>query len=411
MEPGTASTPFRRDFVLYETSRAFLVIGLNMMTVAVGLQLYDATGKVLHLGLVGLAQFGPGMLTALPAGQAADWFDRRRILVGCNLLFAAAALLLLLQSRSAAPSLLLIYAAQVVIGVTRSFNAPAAQALLPGLVQAGQFGRAMGAHMSVFQISAFIGPFLGGAVYEWGRGAAAAYAAALAAFALGAVCLSTLRVGSRNDGGGDISRDSILMGIRYVWDRKEILGAVSLDLFAVLLGGATALLPVYAKDILHVGGAHVGALRAAPALGAILAALWMTRRPIRTRAGPRMLAAVAGYGVTIVVFGLSRDFALSFLALAAGGALDMVSVAVRHTMIQLRTPDAMRGRVSAVNWIFIGASNELGEFESGVTAAWWGAVPAVVAGGVGTCLVVGIWAWLFPDLRKVDELQAEGGRR
>jgi MFS family permease len=286
--------------------------------------------------------------------------------------------------------------------VTRAFQGPASQSLLPSLVPVEHFGNAVTWSSSLWQTAMVFGPTLGGLAYAAFDGAAPVYAAASALLAGSFVLLLLMRPLAPPKGA---KTDSILAGVRYVRRNEIVLGAISLDLFAVLLGGATALLPVYARDILHLGPWALGVLRSAPAAGAAVTGVVLALRPIEARAGRRMLAGVAVFGVATVVFGLSRNFLLSLLALLVIGASDMVSVVVRSALVQLATPDAMRGRVSAVNMVFIGASNELGEFESGLTAQWLGAVPSVVIGGLGAILVVSLWAWRFPKLRNVDQLR------
>ncbi|MCK6532288.1 MAG: MFS transporter [Polyangiaceae bacterium] len=391
-----------RDFRLYMLARFLAVVGVQVQSVAVGWQVYSLTRDPLHLGWVGLAQFLPLMAFALPSGHVADRFERRRILMFCLSVTALAALGLAGASR-ATPRLWLWYALLVVIGTARAFYGPAASALLPSLVPKSDFANAVAWSSTNWQVATICGPALGGAIYG-ALGPEAAYATT-ALFVLGSVaCLAALRARPLPAPAGASSLSTLLGGIRYVWREKTLLGAITLDLFAVLLGGAVALLPALAKDVLHVGPGGLGVLRGAPAVGAALMALGLAHRPLRRHAGPVMLASVGVFGLATVVLGLSRSFLVSLSALVVLGASDMISVFVRQNLVQLGTPDAMRGRVSAVNLVFIGASNELGELESGVTAAWLGVVPAVVAGGIGTVLVVGLSVLLFPALRRVDRL-------
>ena len=391
-----------RDFRLYMLARFLAVVGVQVQSVAVGWQVYSLTRDPLHLGWVGLAQFLPLMAFALPSGHVADRFERRRILMFCLSVTALAALGLAGASR-ATPRLWLWYALLVVIGTARAFYGPAASALLPSLVPKSDFANAVAWSSTNWQVATICGPALGGAIYGT-LGAVAAYATT-ALFVFGSVaCLAALRARPLPAPAGASSLSTLLGGIRYVWREKTLLGAITLDLFAVLLGGAVALLPALAKDVLHVGPGGLGVLRGAPAVGAALMALGLAHRPLRRHAGPVMLASVGVFGLATVVLGLSRSFVLSLSALVVLGASDMISVFVRQNLVQLGTPDAMRGRVSAVNLVFIGASNELGELESGVTAAWLGVVPAVVAGGIGTVVVVGLSLLLFPALRQVDRL-------
>lgn len=405
--PGPKSHPraafAHREFRLYMAARFMTVVGGQMQSVAVGWQIYTLTNDPLHLGWVGLAQFLPMVVFALPSGHVADRFERRRILMACFLLAGLASSALAVTSLEK-PNLWVLYSLLVVLGTTRAFYGPAATAFLPTLVPRHDFPNAVAWSSTNWQVATIAGPALGGVVYG-AFGASAVYATT-ALLALGG--LSTISaIGPRPAPAEQQapSFSTLLAGLAYVWREKILLGAITLDLFAVLLGGAVALLPALAKDVLHVGPWGLGLLRGAPAAGAALMAVLLAYRPLRRRAGPAMLISVVIFGVATVVLGLSESFALSAGALVVLGASDMVSVFVRQNLVQLGTPDAMRGRVSAVNLVFIGASNELGELESGLTAAWLGVVPAVVAGGVGTILVVGLCALVFPALRKVDGLQ------
>lgn len=390
------------DFRSFLGSRFLSTLALQMVGVAVGWQVYDLTGDPLHLGLVGLVQFLPAFACALPAGQVADRFDRRRVLLFCLLVETSCLLALLALSLVPSPPLEALLAVLAVMGATRAFMQPASQSLVPHLVPRELFPRAVAWASSSHQTAVIAGPALGGMLYAFG--VTVVYAAAAAMTALAAVAIARLRTRLVVHGGIQPGLEGLLAGVRFIWGRKDILGAISLDLFAVLLGGATALLPIYARDILHVGPSGLGVLRSAPAVGAALMALWLAHRPMERAAGARMFWAVAVFGLATITFGLSSDFWLSLAALAVLGASDMVSVVVRQTLVQARTPDEMRGRVSAVNFVFFGASNELGEFESGITAALFGIVPAVVIGGLGTLAVAALWAWRFPALRRVDRL-------
>jgi predicted MFS family arabinose efflux permease len=288
------------------------------------------------------------------------------------------------------------------IGAGQAFLGPASQSLLPFLVAREDFPRAVAWNSSTFQVATIAGPAVGGLLYAFGP--ACVYAVSAGCYACAALLISSIRARLRVAAAVKPGFDGILTGLRFVFSRPAILGAISLDLFAVLFGGATALLPIYARDILRVGPLGLGLLRSAPAIGAGIVALWLAQRPLTRRAGKRMFACVALFGIMTVVFGLSRSFFLSLASLAVLGAADMVSVVVRQTLVQINTPDEKRGRVSAVNSIFIGASNQLGEFESGLTASWFGVVPAAVLGGIGTLIVVALWAGLFPSLRRADKL-------
>ncbi len=375
-----------------------------MQGVAIGWQVYVITGRPIALAWVGLAQFLPAMCLSLVAGHVADRFERRRVLMGCH---GAAALLsaaLWAIAGAGSPHLAPIYIVLVGIGAARAFSGPAGQAIVPGLVPSEHFGNAVVWGSSLWQAATVLGPTLGGIVFAATGGAAAVYAVAAGCSAVALVLVGGLRGIAQSTARTPLSMRSLFDGVRYVRRNQVVLGAISLDLFAVLLGGATALLPAYARDILRLGPWALGFLRSAPAIGAAATGVALAVWPIQRHAGAKMLACVALFGVATIVFGVSRNFALSLACLALAGAADMISVVVRSALVQLASPDAMRGRVSAVNMVFVGASNEFGEFESGVTAQWFGVVPAVVLGGMGTLVVVAIWAWRFPVLRRVDRL-------
>ena len=395
-----------RGFVLLWFARLAGVAASQMLMVAVAWQMYDLTGSAWDLGLVGLLQFAPALLLALPAGHLIDRHHRARIVAACLAAQVAVALLLWAGSGSGTTGRGLLLAVSVVLGGVRAFQMPAQQALTPLLVPAPLLARALAFSSAGLQGAIIAGPALGGLIYAAGAGATYAVCAALFSVAT-ALCLA-IRYEHTAPAAEPATWQTLLAGVHFIFGRKVVLGAVSLDLFAVLLGGATALLPMYAKDILHVGPSGLGLLRAAPALGALLMSVALTRWPVRRRSGPLLLGAVALYGLAMLVFGLSTSFVLSLGALALSGAADMVSVVVRQTLVQLETPDAMRGRVSAVNSVFIGASNQLGEFESGATAALLGPVGSVVLGGLGTLLVAGLWWRLFPALAQRDAL-VQGG--
>lgn len=396
-----------RRYALYLLSRVSLIVATQMLSVAVGWQVYEITGDALALGLSGLAIFLPGFLLALPGGHLADRRDRRRILIACHFGVTTSAATLAIISHLQNKSLLPIYAVLVVLGAIRAFSGAAGQALMPSLVEKTELERAVALGSSCWQLAMIAGPSLGGVVYAATGRASVVYTVCAAMASVAFFAMIAIGHDPKNASPRPTRRASwgeLVAGIRYVWANKPILGAISLDLFAVLLGGAVALLPIFARDLLHIGPWGLGLLRSAPAIGAASTALALAWFPLRRRAGATMLAAVFLFGVATIVFGLSRTFALSLAALLCLGAFDMFSVVVRSTLIQIRTPDEMRGRVGAVNMVFIGASNELGEFESGATAAWLGPELAVLVGGVGTCLVVLGWAALFPELRKVDKL-------
>lgn len=392
------------NFVDYTIARFFIVLALEMQSVAVGWQVYDITKRPIDLGYVGLAQFLPGFVLFLFAGHAADLFNRRRLLMWCYGGFALCSALLLLISREAPRSVRLIYLVLVLLGVVRCFNWPASRALLPQLVPEEHFANAVAWNASTFQIATIAGPAIGGIAYAYFRGPEAAYAMAAAVSAFAIMATARIHPMDSTRPKEPVSLRTVLAGFRFIWDKKVILGSISLDMFAVLLGGAVALLPVYAKEILCTGPWGLGLLRSAPGVGAALMAIVVAHWPIRRRAGMTMLLCVAGFGIFTIAFGVSRSLILSLVALFLLGASDMVSVIIRATLVQVATPDEMRGRVNAVDMLFIGVSNELGEFESGLTAQWFGTVPAVVLGGIGTLVVIAMWTWLFPELRKADQL-------
>jgi MFS family permease len=403
--PVTGRAAFRLpNFRFYLMARMLTIVASEMQALAVGWQIYGITHRALDLGLVGLAQFLPGILLFLIAGQTADRCPRQRILQCCCFGFACVSALLLTLTLRGLTAVWPIYAALLLNGVVRAFNGPASQAFLPLLVPGDVFPNAVALSSGTMQGSMVIGPMLGGLIYGIAGSPAPVYALSALATLSAMFTLGAMRV-ARPTSTTVARRGLVLDGLRYLWRSKMTLGAISLDMFAVLLGGAVALLPVYARDILRVGPTGLGILRGAPGTGAVIMALTLAHWPLKRRAGATMLSCVAGFGVFTIVFGLSRNVALSVCALVLVGACDMVSVVVRHTLVQLSTPDEMRGRVSAVNMMFIGTSNEVGQFESGVTAAWWGAVPAVIVGGIGTILIVALWAVLFPELRRVNELR------
>ena len=392
------------DFVSYSIGRFCIVAALEMQSVAVAWQVYEITKRPLDLGLIGLAQFLPGIAAFLPAGHAVDRLDRRRLLISCYVGFAICSALLLLFALQGPRSVYPIYGVVVLLGTIRSFNFPASRALLPQLVPEEHFSNAVAWSSSVFQGATILGPTFGGVMYAAFHGPAAVYGIAVVT-ALGAgFSMVQIKAREKPRSREPMNLRTVLAGFRYIWQQKLVLGSISLDLFAVLLGGAVALLPVYAREILHVGPWGLGLLRSAPGVGAALTAILVAHRPINSRSGPTMLWCVAGFGVCTIIFGISHNFVLSLLALLLVGATDMISVIIRAILVQLGTPDEMRGRVNAVDMIFIGASNQLGEFESGITAHWFGTVPAVILGGVGTLVVIALWAWMFPELRQTSSV-------
>jgi len=412
---GAAIAFVSRDFRLYQTARLLVIVGAEAQSVGVAWQVYQITHSALKLGLTGLALFAPGIFFVLGAGHVADRYDRRRIILLCYALQAACTVVLLWFAMHSVTRVWPIYAVLLGIGLGRAFSGPASSALLPSLVPKDHFVNAVTWGAIVFQIANITGPAVGGLLFtlqlhgaaaKW-SGAAAVYALTLVTQLAFLVLVGAMRTKAVNVMKNAFNAETMLAGLRYVWETKLLMGSISLDLFAVLLGGATALLPIYATEILHAGPRALGLLRAMPSLGALSVSLLMTKRPIRRNAGRKMLTCVGIFGAATVIFGVSRSIWVSVIALVVVGASDMVSVVIRGSILQLATPPEMRGRVSAVNWLFIGASNEFGEFESGLTAHWWGAVRAVVIGGIGSMLVTGTAAVLFPALRRADALTAE----
>jgi MFS family permease len=407
----TATTPTSGRIVFtypafrnYELARFLIVVAIEMQSVAVGWQVYEITRQAFALGMTGLVQFLPGVLLFLVAGHAADLIDRRSLLTGCYAGYAVCSALLLSITLYGIQRVYPIYIVLTLVGVVRSFSGPVTRAILPQLVPVEIFPSAFAWHASVYQTASILGPAVGGLIYAAFRGPAAVYASALVAAVaagFGTLGITTTRGAPVRE---PVSWATLLAGLRYIWREKVILGSISLDLVAVLLGGAVALLPIYAREILRTGPWGLGVLRSAPGLGAAAMAILLAYRPLRRRAGLAMLWCVAGFGAATVIFGISRSLMISVASLALVGATDMVSVVVRGTLVQINTPDEMRGRVNAVDMVFIGASNELGEFESGLTAQWFGAVPAVILGGLGAMAATALWAWWFPALRRADKL-------
>ena len=408
---GTAAFAYR-DFRRYQLARVMVIMGAEAQAVAVAWQVYEITHRAIDLGYTGLVLFLPGLLFLLPAGHVADRYDRREVILVCYVLQILCTLTLLIFALHGLHKVGPIFAVLFLIGSGRAFSGPASSALLPHLVSSKDFVNAITWGATVFQIANIAGPAVGGLLYTLplkGRlyGAPIVFFFTLVTGICFVLMISSLHVRPGRMEHRAISADVILAGFRYVWNSRLLLGSISLDLFVVLLGGATALLPIFAHDLLRTGPQGLGALRAAPALGALAVSVWLTFRPVLRRPGVLMFLGVAIYGTATVTFGLSRNLLLSLAALMVVGASDMVSVVIRSSMLQLATPGSMRGRVSAVNSLFVGASNELGEFESGVTAQWWGAVRAVVAGGLGALAITGIWSVLFPGLRNIDQLTEE----
>jgi len=410
--PHPTAAFLSRDFLRYQLARVVVIIGAEAQALAVAWQVYQITHRAIDLGYTGLILFLPGLVFMLPAGHVADRFDRRQVILVCYALQAVASLALFWLAWTGIDRVWPIFLLLFVIGTGRAFSGPASSALVPHLVPPVHFVNAITWGSAIFQFANIVGPALGGVLFTLPLQARLHGATLVYLFTLASIAWFLLLVGSLHVRPGRmehraISKDVILAGFHYVAKTQVLLGSISLDLFAVLLGGAVALMPIFAQEILHAGPRGLGMLRAAPALGALAVSAWLMVRPIRRRAGRRMLICVAIFGAATVLFGLSRSLPLSLGALFIVGASDMVSVVIRSSMLQLATPMEMRGRVSAVNALFIGASNELGEFESGLTAQWWGAVRAVVIGGIGSLMITGLWSVFFPSLRRADELTPE----
>lgn len=401
---NAAALHAHRAFTRFWYARIFSTSAYQMMSVAVAWQVYDLTRSAFALGVVGLLQFLPKLLLMPVAGNLADRVDRRKLIAAAQAAQCLCLAVLAVATASGFVSLGLIYVVLVVGAIGRAIESPPMQALLPALVPAELLARAVASSGSAFQMATIAAPMAAGFVYGLGAAVVHGIAAALFAGALALVMgirpLRPQTYASTTASGWH----TFLEGLRFVRDNRPVLGALSLDMMAVLLGGATALLPIIAHDVLHTGAWGLGVLRAAPAIGALLTSLWLTRHPLEANVGRAMFGSVAVFGLATIVFGLSTSMWVSLGALLILGAADMVSVVFRGAYVQLATPDSMRGRVGAVNGIFIGASNQLGEFESGVTAAWLGTVPAVVLGGVGTLVVVALWTRWFPDLVRLEKL-------
>jgi len=396
---STATRPlWNTPFALFWSSRVLSTLALNMQTVAVGWQLYLLTGSAFDLGLIGLAQFAPTVVLTLVVGQVADRYDRRVVVVICHVAEAGATAVLALGSLGGWLTREGILAILVIIGAARAFENPARAALVPRLVPLPLLSRAIASVTSAGQMARIAGPALGGALYV--LGATTVYATVTALYLVGAVLIALVRDAQPARRREEITPASLFSGVAFILRQRLLLGLMSLDLFAVLLGGATALLPIYARDILDTGPWGLGLLRAAPAIGALAMSAVLAHRPIERNAGPALFGGTLVFGVATIVFGVSTNLSLSLTALGVLGAADLLSMIIRQSLVQIRTPDGMRGRVSAVHSLFTGTSNQLGEFESGLLAALFGAVPAVLIGGVGTLVVVAVWVYRFPELRR-----------
>jgi MFS family permease len=392
------------SFRLYLAGNAVAILGMQMQRMAVGWEIYERTGSELDLGWVGLVQVLPVIFLALPAGHASDRHDRKTIVMISLVAMAAASLVLAWLSWTHGP-LWGMYAALLVTGIARAFQQPAKASLLPQIVPREQFSNAVTWNMGAFQLAAVVGPALGGPlIAHYGQPVLVYLCDVIASMLFCGLLVFVRRAAPTSAPASGVSLASLTAGVRFLQHNKILLAAMTLDMFAVLLGGAVTLLPVFAEKILHVGATGFGWLGAAPAVGALCTSMWLAHRPPIQHAGRDLLLAVAGFGVVTIGFGLSHSFAFSLIMLLLTGALDMISVVIRHTLVQLLTPDSMRGRVSAVNSMFIGASNELGGFESGLVAYWAGSVFSVVSGGIGTLVVVALVTWQFAPLRRYGRL-------
>ena len=400
-----------RDFRFYSAARLIGIMGAEAQSVGVAWQVYQITHSALALGYTGLALFLPGIFFVLPAGHVADRYDRRAIILVCNTVQAIATALLLVLTLRGIGSIWVVYAILFLIGTGRCFSGPAASSLVPTLVPREHFINAVTWGASIFQIANVTGPMLGGLLFTVGfagrlNGAPLVYTFTLASLLIYLTLFALIRPRGAAEK-KDFTMETVLAGLRYVAQTRLLLGSISLDLFAVLLGGAVSLMPIFAQDVLREGPHGLGLLRAMPSVGALMVSLTMIVWPLKRRAGKTMLVCVGLFGAATVVFGLSRSVLLSCAMLLVIGATDMVSVVVRSSILQLATPPEMRGRVSSVNWLFLGASNEFGEYESGLTAHWWGAVRAVVIGGAASMMVTGLWSVFFPALRHADKLTTD----
>jgi MFS family permease len=406
MTAPTSSSPGllqQRSFVLFWLQRLASTMGYQMLALVIAWQIYQLTNSALDLGLVGLIQFVPAVVLTLVVGHAADRYDRRLIICGAQTVYALTALMITVALIAHKLNRDLLFVAVFLIGSARAFEAPSASALVTALVPPPLVTRAVGAWTSANQVAFICGPALGGLIYVVSPVIVGIFCVVF--FTAAITLVSLVRARGPAAGRGPPSFSSVLAGLDYIRRRPRLLGVVTLDLFVVMLGGVTALLPIYARDILVVGPIGLGLLRSAPAVGALITAAVLSRQPVERHIGRKMFTVVAIYGVAIMVFGLSRWFPLSLAALAVAGAADAVSIVIRFSLVQIETPDAMRGRVSAINYLFVGSSNTLGEFESGTVAALLGAVPSALIGGAGSLLVAAAWMMIFPDLRRIDRFE------
>jgi len=405
VDPPSFSLPKHPPFQRFWCTRILSSLSFQMLAVAMGWHVYALTHSAFALGLVGLAQFLPMFLLTLVVGHVADRYDRRRIAAVCQSLEGVAALLFALGTFGGWISAPVIYVLAACAGAARAFESPAVSSLLPAVVPRGQLPKATAWSTSANQTAQIAGPALGGLLYGVGPGAA--YLACTLSFAAAAVAVWTIPLQLKPASRAPVTLESIFSGIAFIRKEPVILGALSLDLFAVLFGGATALLPIFARDVLHAGPIGLGLLRSGTAIGALAGTIWLAHFPLRERPGAAMFGGVIAFGIATIMFGVSHQFIVSLIALMILGASDTISVVVRLSLVQLRTPDEMLGRVNAVNSLFIGTSNQLGEFESGLTAGWWGAQPAVLVGGVATIAIALLWMRLFPELRRTRKLERE----
>jgi MFS family permease len=410
--PSSGITPFvalrHRDFTVFAAARFCTTLAWQILGAAVGWQVWQLTRDPLALAFVGLVQFLPFILLVLPAGQIADRADRRLVLIGAYTVEATCSALLLWFTSSGVKAVWPVFVAMTLFGSGRAFWMPTGQAITPNLVPREVFPSAVAVNSALFQTGVILGPACGGLLLVWGP--KAAYATVLGLLSLAVFLIATIKPVRAATPAGDFKLGDVLEGLRFVLRRRTVLGAISLDLFAVLFGGATAMMPIYASDVLHVSSVGYGVLRSAPGVGAALMAAVLAFSPMQRHVGRWMFSGVALFGMATIAFGVSKIFWVSLVALFLLGVGDMISVFVRHLLVQLETPDAIRGRVSAVSSMFIGASNELGEFESGLAARWLGLIPSVLLGGIATLAVVAAYLQLFPELRRIDRFPKPGDR-
>ncbi len=403
IQPSSGNLLKQRPFVLFWLARLSATMGYHMMAITIGWQVYELTNSALDLGLIGLIQFIPSVLLTLLIGHTADRYDRRMIVRGAQSIYVLVAVILTFAFSTGALTRELLFGAVFLIGCARAFEMPTAHTLASTLVPVPMISRAIAAWTSANQTAAICGPALGGLLYTISP--VIVTVVCFVFFATSITLISFVQIKSPPAKREPATFASVMAGFEYVWTRPRLLGVITLDLFVMLLAGTTALLPIFARDILEVGPIGLGLLRSAPAVGALLTALWMSYYPVERHIGVKMFAVVAIYGALTIVFGLSTWFPLSLLTLACLGAADAISVVIRFSIVQIETPDEKRGRVSAINYLLVGSSNTLGEFESGLVASWFGAVASVVIGGVGSLMVAAIWMGLFPALRKVDRFE------